>query len=51
MKSFLVILVAALCGAVGAFAPRTTFMPNQLSVSRGSSMITMNAAERTYIMV
>jgi hypothetical protein len=47
MKSFAAILVAALLGAVGAFAPH-----NQLAgVSRGSSVMTMNAAERTYIMV
>ena len=54
MKSFLALLLVALCGTVGAFAPRSTFLPSQpLAVSRngGSSMITMNAAERTYIMV
>lgn len=53
MRSFLTVLVVACFSAVGAFAPRTSFMPShQLAgVSRGSSMMTMNAAERTYIMV
>jgi hypothetical protein len=51
MKSFLALLVAALCGSAVAFAPRTAFMPSQLSAVNGGSLMTMNAAERTYIMV
>ena len=51
MKSFLVIFLAALCGAVGAFVPKSAFMPSQLAVTRNPSTITMAATERTYIMV
>jgi hypothetical protein len=52
MKSFLALVVAALCGSAVAFAPRSAFMPSQLSTAvNGGSMMTMNAAERTYIMV
>jgi hypothetical protein len=55
MKSFLALLVAALCGSAVAFAPRSAFMPSQQLSAAGagaSSLMTMNAAaERTYIMV
>ena len=51
MKSFQLLISALFLGSVIAFAPKSSFMPNQLSVTRGSSMLSMNAAERTYIMV
>lgn len=51
MKSFLALLLAALCGSALSFVSKSAFLPTQVSVSRGSSMMTMNAAERTYIMV
>jgi hypothetical protein len=51
MKSFLALCLVALCGSALGFAPKSAFMPNQMAVTQGSSMMTMNAAERTYIMV
>ena len=51
MKSFSAILVAALCGSAVAFAPKSAFLPSQLSAVNNESLMTMNAAERTYIMV
>jgi hypothetical protein len=47
MRSFLAIIVALWFGAASAFAPATKLA----SGVRAQSMITMNAAERTYIMV
>ena len=51
MKSFALLYFVALCGSTLGFAPQSSFMPNQMAVNRGSSLMTMNAAERTYIMV
>lgn len=47
MKSYFAILVAFWLGGVSAFAPATKLA----GVVRPQSLITMNAAERTYIMV
>ena len=48
MKSFLALCLIAVCGA---FAPKSTFTANTMAANRGSSMLSMNAAEKTYIMV
>ena len=48
MKSFLALCLIAVCGA---FAPTSTFTANTMAATRGSSMLSMNAAEKTYIMV
>jgi hypothetical protein len=50
MKSFLSICLLALCGSTLGFAPMSSFTANQMDVNRGSSMLSMNAAEKTYIM-
>ena len=50
MKSFLVICLAALMGSTFGFAPMSSFTANQMSVTRGSSMLSMSADEKTYIM-
>lgn len=47
MKSYLALLVAFCVSAVSAFAPATMLT----GVASSRSMITMNASERTYIMV
>ncbi|CAJ1942588.1 unnamed protein product [Cylindrotheca closterium] len=51
MKSFLAICLVALLGTAFGFAPSSSFITNQMSVSRGSSMLSMSADEKTYIMI
>ncbi|KAL3943909.1 MAG: hypothetical protein SGBAC_002026 [Bacillariaceae sp.] len=51
MKSFLAICLIALMGTAFGFTSSSSFTANQMSVTRGSSMLSMSADEKTYIMI